>query len=101
VKFFAGFVIGALVGAAAAMVIAPQTGDEMRDVLYARSRETTGRVCDAADDLAEAAKAFTSEVHASVAELIGRGRAIVDEARTEGRRAAEEQRESLQTQSNI
>ena len=105
-KFAVGFLLGALAGAAVAMIVAPQSGDEVRDVLYARSRETSGRVRDAAEDLAEAAKTFSSEVQASVAEMIERGKAVVDVARSavnqavdEGRRAANEQRESLESQS--
>jgi gas vesicle protein len=105
-RFAWGFLLGAFAGAAVAMIVAPQTGDEVRDVLYARSRETSGRVRDAADDLAEAAKTFSSEVQASVAEMIERGKVIIDVARSaldqavdEGRRAANEQRETLESQS--
>lgn len=105
-KFAWGFLLGAFTGAAVAMIAAPQTGDEVRDVLYARSRETTGRVRDAAEDLAEAAKIFSAEVQASVGEMIERGKAVIEVARStldqavdEGRRAANEQRESLESQS--
>jgi gas vesicle protein len=105
-KFAWGFLFGALAGAVAAMIVAPQSGDEVRDVLYARSRETSGRVRDAAEDLAEAARTFGSEVQASVAEMIQRGKAVIEVARSavdqavdEGRRAADEQRESLESES--
>jgi len=96
-RFLSGLFIGALAGAAVAMLVAPQSGDESRDLLYARSRETKGRVQDAADDLAEAVKAFGTEVQSSVAEIIGRGKAIVDDATREGLRAADEQRASLES----
>ena len=106
-RFLSGLFIGALVGAAVAMLVAPQRGDEVRDLLYSRSRETSGRVRDAADDLAEATKTFTSEVQASVADLIKRGKTIVEEARAtfdravdEGRQAADDQRQTLQSQPN-
>ncbi|MBV8074654.1 MAG: YtxH domain-containing protein [Candidatus Eremiobacteraeota bacterium] len=103
-RFLSGLFIGALAGAAVAMLVAPQSGDESRDLLYARSRETKGRIKDAADDLTDAARAFTTEIQSSVAELIGRGKTIVEDARAtlddaarEGRRAAGEQRESLES----
>lgn len=106
-KFVWGFFLGVLTGGAVAMIVAPQSGDEVRDVLYSRSRETSGRVRDAAEDLAEAAKTFSVEVQAGVAEMIERGKAVLDVARTsidqavdEGRRAADEQRESLESQVN-
>jgi gas vesicle protein len=37
--FLAGFVIGGLVGAATALILAPQSGEEMRGQLAAKSRE--------------------------------------------------------------
>ena len=105
-KFAWGFLLGAFTGAAVAMIAAPQSGDEVRDVLYARSRETSGRVVDAAEDLAEDAKIFSSEVQTNVGEMIERGKAFIEVARSaldqavdEGRRAANEQRESLESQS--
>lgn len=74
------------------MIVAPQSGDEMRD---------------AAEDLTEAAKALGIEVQSGVAEMAQRGKAILEVARsaldramTEGRRAADEQRESLESQVN-
>ena len=106
-KFFSGLFVGAVIGAAVAILIAPQSGDEARDLLYARSREAKGRMRDATDDLTDAARNFGSEVQASVAELIGRGKTIVDDARAtltdavdEGQRAAGYQRQSLESQSN-
>ncbi|MFQ5419115.1 MAG: YtxH domain-containing protein [Anaerolineae bacterium] len=42
--FLAGFVIGGLVGAATALILAPRSGEEMRTQIAGRSRElrTTG-----------------------------------------------------------
>ena len=60
---------------------------------------------DAADDLAEVAKTFTAEVQATVAEFVGRGKTIVEAARTtigsavdEGQQAADAQRASMSSQ---
>ena len=106
-KFLAGFFLGMLAGAAVAMIVAPQSGDEVRDVLYSRSRETSGRVRDAAEDLADVAKTIGSEVQSNVAEIIERGKGMVSVARTaidqavdEGHRAADAQRTSLESQVN-
>ena len=104
-KFIAGFFFGMLAGAAVAMIVAPQSGDEVRDVLYSRSRETSGRVRDAAEDVADAAKTVSIEVQSSVADIMERGKAMVSVARTaidqavdEGHRAADAQREALESQ---
>ena len=50
-EFVAGFLTGALVGAALAMVLTPQTGDDMRHILRATFRQASNRAKDAAADL--------------------------------------------------
>ncbi len=47
--FLAGLFTGALVGASLAMVFAPVTGGDMRDVLRARASEAADRAQDALD----------------------------------------------------
>ncbi len=42
--FVAGLLTGALVGASLAMVLAPASGDETRDLLRAKAREATERI---------------------------------------------------------
>jgi gas vesicle protein len=46
--FLAGFFTGALVGASLAMVLAPASGEETRDLLRAKAREASDRVADSA-----------------------------------------------------
>jgi gas vesicle protein len=89
--FMAGFAIGALAGAALAMVLAPQSGEDTRDLLYAKAREAGERARDGAEDAND---------------LLERGRRIVAEARAridgavaEGKEAAERQRSTLENES--
>ncbi|HTJ25146.1 MAG TPA: YtxH domain-containing protein [Candidatus Limnocylindria bacterium] len=89
--FLAGFAIGALAGAALAMVLAPQSGEDTRDLLYAKAREAGERARDSAEDAGD---------------LLARGRRIVAEARAridgalaEGKEAAERQRSTLENES--
>ena len=49
--FFAGFLVGGLVGAAAALILAPQSGAETREQIQQKSIELRGK---AEDTLAEA-----------------------------------------------
>lgn len=86
--FFAGLVIGAIAGAALAMILAPATGEETRDLLVAKAREAGERARDTAGDAGD---------------LLARGRTIVAEAKTridgaiaEGKDAAERQRTTLE-----
>ncbi|HEX3467993.1 MAG TPA: YtxH domain-containing protein [Candidatus Elarobacter sp.] len=88
--FFAGLVIGAIAGAALAMILAPATGEETRDLLVAKAREAGERARDTAGDAGD---------------LLARGRTIVTEAKTridgaiaEGKDAAARQRTTLETE---
>jgi gas vesicle protein len=89
--FVAGLTIGALAGAALAMILAPQSGEDTRDLLYAKAREARERARDSAEDAGD---------------LLARGRRIVAEARarldgavTEGKEAASRQRSTLENES--
>jgi gas vesicle protein len=57
--FFAGFIIGGLVGAAVAMLMAPQSGEETRTLIKDRSIELKDRAVEtSADARARAEKAL-------------------------------------------
>lgn len=86
--FVAGLALGALGGATLAMILAPQTGEETRDVLLAKAREAGERARDTAADAND---------------LLARGRTIVADAKlridvavNEGKDAASRQRDTLQ-----
>jgi gas vesicle protein len=90
--FIVGLAIGALAGAGLAMVLAPQSGEETRDLLRAKAREAGERARDSAGDASD---------------LLARGRRIVEEARAridgaiaEGKDAAARQRSTLENESN-
>jgi gas vesicle protein len=84
-----GFLLGALAGVVAALLVTPKTGEDTRDLLLAKAREAADRARDAAGDV----------------DLLERGRSIVNAARarlegaiSEGRDAAERQRSELEDQ---
>lgn len=93
--FFAGLCVGAVLGVALAMLVTPQSGEDTRDLLAAKAREAAERARDAAGDVG-------AKVPLSASELLTRGRAIVEAARaridnaiSEGRDAADRQRDNL------
>jgi gas vesicle protein len=95
--FITGLMLGLLAGATLAMIAAPQSGEDTRDVLRARAREAADRARDTAGDVSETVAGKTNE-------LLERGRAIVEQARArvdgavaEGIDAAEQQRNELQS----
>jgi gas vesicle protein len=86
--FVAGLAIGALAGVALAMILAPQSGEDTRDLLVAKAREAGERARDTAGDAGD---------------LLERGRRIVADAKArldgaiaEGKDAASRQRTTLE-----
>jgi gas vesicle protein len=103
--FFTGLLLGGLVGVTVAMIVAPQAGDETREILRAKAREASQSVREAADDLSKSAQTTADEVSASANDLLARGKQIVEDARArfdvavaEGKDAAAQQRSILENE---
>ena len=99
-RFFAGFIIGGLVGAAAAVML---TQEDMRDRLAGKAREAGDFAAGATGDLRGRVNDVTSQWQSSVSELYERGRQVVESARAnldaavaEGRAAADETADEMQ-----
>ncbi len=104
--FLAGFVLGGVVGAAAAMLLAPQPGEETRDLVWGKAREASNMAKDATGGLRERVSSVAGDLQATAAELYERGRTVVDNARgnvdaavDEGQRVADVTRNDLSSQS--
>lgn len=67
--FMAGFLLGGMIGAGVALLLAPQSGEETREMLRERSIELKGRAEQAATD-------FRSKAETTLQE----GRERIDEA---------------------
>ena len=92
-------------GVTVAMIVAPQAGDETRDVLRAKARDASESLREAADDLSKSAQTAAEGVTASANDLLARGKQIVDEARerfdvavADGKVAAAQQRSILENE---
>jgi gas vesicle protein len=95
--FVAGLFLGLLAGTVLAMIAAPQSGEETRDLLRAKAREAADRTRDTAGDISQSVSGTTND-------LLERGRSIVEQARArvdasiaEGIDAAEQHRNELDT----
>ncbi len=77
------FMVGAITGAAVALLFAPASGDETREYLGQKARE--GR--DRAREAAEQSREFYERNRASVATAIDRGREAFQQARERGEQA--------------
>jgi gas vesicle protein len=74
------FVVGALTGAAVALLFAPAAGDETREYLGQKAREGRDRARDAVDQSRE----FYQRHRETVATAIDRGREAFQQARERG-----------------
>ena len=59
--FFAGFLVGGLVGAATALILAPQSGEETREQIRQRAVEIQGRAEDTLGDARAKAEAVAAD----------------------------------------
>jgi len=105
-EFFAGFVIGGLVGAAVALILAPQSGEETRAQIRERSIELRDRAGELAvearqraEELSEEARRRAEDLSADtrkrVEEIIADARMRLEEAIEEGRKAATKKKDEL------
>jgi len=81
--FITGFLLGGLVGAGLALLLAPRTGEETRDTLRERGIELRIKAEEAAARAREEAD-----------ELIARGRTVLEEQRSRVQEAVEEGKEA-------
>jgi gas vesicle protein len=90
--FFAGVLIGGLVGAAAALLMAPQSGEETRRTIGRYGNEFRDRAQDSLDDARDRAEA-------TVADARRRGERIIEEARERAEKIMRESRERARAES--
>lgn len=72
------FVLGAITGAAVALLIAPATGEELRRKLSEKARDGA----DAANEAARQGRDFVSRQRENVAQALERGREAYQQARS-------------------
>jgi len=98
--FFAGFLLGAIVGGAVAVLL---TQEETRDLVVGKAREAGNLAMDATGDLRGRVTDVTSSLQGNAADLYERGRQVVENARSnfnaavaEGNASADSLREELE-----
>ena len=92
--FVAGFFIGALVGAALALIFAPASGEEVRSQIRGKSIELKGRV----EELGTEASKRAEEIRAKGQTILQEQKTRFQEAIEEGKRAAARKKEELLAQ---
>lgn len=89
--FLAGLLVGALVGAAAALLLAPQSGEETRTLIHDKGVELGHK----ADDLSEEARQRAADLQVRMQQAVEEGKATATQRKEEllsqvGTSAAEE-----------
>lgn len=77
--FFAGFVVGGLVGAAAALLMAPQSGLETRAQIKQKSIELRDQATDSLEEARHRAEELATQARTRAEELQQRGKVILEE----------------------
>lgn len=101
-EFFTGFLIGGMVGAAVALLFAPQSGEETREMIRERGLELEGRAGELTGTARRRAEELAMDARHRADEARQRGRMILDEQRSrledaieEGKEAASKKRDEL------
>ena len=82
--YLAAFAIGALVGTGAALLYAPRSGKETRELIAKKGRELKGQASDVLDD----AKDFLQGKKAEIAAAVEAGKEAMREERAKHQKAA-------------
>ncbi len=93
--FLSGFVIGGLIGAAVALVLAPQSGEETRALIRERGIELKERAEETAAEARARAEQATLEARKRAEEMASQAKTKAEEVQQRGRVILEEQRERL------
>ena len=90
-EFLAGLLIGGLVGAAAALLLAPQPGERIREELREKGIELKERVM----ELSEEARKMAEELQTESRTIVEEQKVRVGEAIQEGKKAAAKKKKDL------
>ncbi len=93
--FFTGLVVGGLVGAAVALMLAPQSGEETRAQIRQRSIELRDQAEETAEDARRRAQEAAVQARARAEKLAAEARARAEELQERGKTTLAEQREKL------
>ena len=93
--FLLGFVIGGLTGAVAALLLAPQSGEDTRTVIKEKAIELSNKASDTVEEAYARAEAAAIDARARADELAKIARARAEELSRRGQVVLEEQRARL------
>ena len=91
-SFLSGLIIGGLVGAAVALLLAPQSGEETREIIRDKSIELKDRAVETAEEARQKAEAAAAEARVRADQLAHEAKIKADELKERGTHFIEEQK---------
>jgi gas vesicle protein len=91
-SFLSGLIIGGLIGAAVALLMAPQSGEETRELIRDKSIELKDRAVETAEEARIKAEAAAAEARARADELAHEAKVKADELKERGQHFIEGQK---------
>ncbi len=90
-SFLSGLIIGGLIGAAVALLLAPQSGEETRVLIRDKSIELKDRAVETAEEARVRAEAAAAEARARADELAHEAKTKAEELKQRGQHFVDEQ----------
>ena len=82
-KFLAGFIVGGALGAIAGILLAPQSGEETRDLLCDASKDVVKKTDKTVKDIQEKADAVVSDLQQKSDEIMEKINALINKQKDE------------------
>ncbi len=99
-SFLSGLIIGGLVGAAVALLLAPQSGEETRTLIREKGIELKDRAAETAEEARMRAESAAADARARADDLAAQARERAEELRRRGMEVYTEQRGRIETAIN-
>lgn len=82
-KFLAGFIVGGALGAIAGVLLAPQSGEETRELLYDASKEMADKTDKTVKDIQDKADVVVSELQEKGDEIMNKIQSLINKQKEE------------------
>lgn len=82
-KFLAGFVVGGALGAIAGVLLAPQSGEETRELLCDASKDVVNKTDKTVKDIQDKADTVVSELQEKGDEIMGKIQSLINKQKEE------------------
>jgi gas vesicle protein len=91
-SFLAGFLLGGIAGAAAALLLTPQSGEETRTVIKEKAIELKEKAMDTYEDVSEKATTVAADYKVKATDLVKEARVKAEDLSSKGQVVLEEQK---------